>query len=73
MNNVGGFIICKKYEKFIVNDIFKGIVIGVISSLIASEIVYAITESFVWNFLLLCGFGCVYLWGYLYSFLRLGR
>ena len=32
------------------NDTFKGIIIGVISSLIASGIVYAITESFVWNF-----------------------
>ncbi len=33
-------------------DMFKGIVIGVISSLITSGIIYAITESFVWNFLL---------------------
>ena len=32
------------------NDTFKGIIIGVISSLIASGIIYAITESFVWNF-----------------------
>ena len=32
------------------NDTFKGIIIGIISSLIASGIVYAITESFVWNF-----------------------
>ena len=34
------------------NDTFKGIIIGVISSLIASGIIYAITESFVWNFTL---------------------
>ena len=34
----------------IMNDIFKGIIIGVTSSLIASGIVYAITEAFVWNF-----------------------
>lgn len=32
------------------NDTLKGIIIGVISSLIASGIIYAITESFVWNF-----------------------
>lgn len=32
------------------NDTFKGIIIGVISSLIASGIIYAITESFVWEF-----------------------
>ena len=32
------------------NDTFKGIIIGVISSLIASGIVYAITESFMWDF-----------------------
>ena len=34
----------------IMNDTFKGIIIGVISSLIASGIIYAITESFVWEF-----------------------
>lgn len=34
------------------NDTFKGIIIGVISSLIASGIIYAIAESFVWEFLL---------------------
>lgn len=34
------------------NDTFKGIIIGVISSLIASGIIYAITESFVWSFTL---------------------
>ena len=34
------------------NDTFKGIIIGVIISLIASGIIYAITESFVWNFTL---------------------
>ena len=32
------------------NDTLKGIIIGVISSLIASGIIYAITESFVWEF-----------------------
>lgn len=32
------------------NDTLKGIIIGVISSLIASGIIYAITEAFVWNF-----------------------
>lgn len=32
------------------NDIFKGIILGVISSLIASGIIYSLTQSFVWNF-----------------------
>lgn len=32
------------------NDTLKGIIIGVISSLIASGLIYAMTESFMWNF-----------------------
>ena len=31
------------------NDIVKGIIIGVVSGLITSGIVYAITEQFIWN------------------------
>lgn len=31
------------------NDTLKGILIGVVSSLIASGIIYAITKQFVWN------------------------
>ena len=31
------------------NDIVKGIIIGIVSGLITSGIVYAITEKFIWN------------------------
>ena len=30
-------------------DTIKGIIIGVVSSLIASGIIYGITEKFLWN------------------------